>query len=65
MSRNKSDLEVITIRLSGGARDKLQRYYPTAGYNKAIRELVDRHLAKLDEATNRTQRDKLVLPIPD
>jgi hypothetical protein len=51
--RSSRDLEKITIRVNQGDSERLREYYPTLGYNEAIRRLVEHHLRQLDERTQR------------
>lgn len=50
----KDDFEKVTIRLTRGAPDKLALYYPTVGYNKVIRTLVDNFIKGIEEKSSRT-----------
>lgn len=54
MASVSDDFEKVCVRLRSGDRERLQSYYPTAGYNRVIRELVARHLKELDERLSRT-----------
>ena len=48
MPRHQPDLEKVTVRLSKGSSAKLSELFPKAGYNWAIRSLVDAFLKKVD-----------------
>lgn len=48
----REDLELVTIRLSRGDKDKLTDFYPRIGYNKAVRLLVRKHVKMLEERLN-------------
>lgn len=52
MPRVKQNLEKVTIRLTTGAKDELEKFYPNAGYNVAIRKIVDNHIKRLNEKLN-------------
>lgn len=43
------ELEKVTIRLEKGQRERLNSLYPSLGYTKVIRALVQRHLREIDE----------------
>lgn len=45
----KEDLEKVTIRLTTGAKEKLNTLYPSLGYNKVIRRLVDNFTRGVEE----------------
>lgn len=53
MSRKPEDLEKVTIRLRRGDADKLKQFYPSLGYNEAIRRIVGHHVKQLEEKFNR------------
>ena len=53
MPRVKENLEIVTLRLSAGTRDKLTNFYRDLGYNRVIRLLVDKHLEQLEQAVAR------------
>lgn len=42
-------LEMASIRLYEGDRDTLASFYPSIGYNAAVREIVHRHCRLLKE----------------
>ncbi len=44
MARRKEGLSKVTLRLSDGAIEKLQQFYPSLTYNRVIRLLVDKHI---------------------
>lgn len=47
--KEQGDFEKLPgVRLYSGDRARLESYYPQAGYNKVIRQLVRNHLSKLD-----------------
>ena len=64
MPKAKSDLEMVAVRLYHGDRERLQRLFPVAGYNKAIRELVRKYLARVDEISSRVEKGKVLIPVP-
>lgn len=49
MPRRKENLEIKTLRLSSGATDALQQFYPNLGYNRVIRMLVDKHIEYMQQ----------------
>lgn len=53
MPRPKEDLEKVTLRLRRGDADKLKQFYPSLGYNEAIRRIVGHHVKNLEEKLNR------------
>lgn len=53
MSRKPEDLEKVTIRLRRGDAEKLKQFYPSLGYNEAIRRIVGHHVKTLEEKLNR------------
>lgn len=52
MPRAKQDLEKVTIRLKTGHAQELNEFYPSMGYNRVIRDIVENHLKKLRERLN-------------
>lgn len=60
MPRRKENLEIKTLRLSAGATEALQAFYPNLGYNRVIRLLVDKHLEYMHQ-----QAARLANPSPD
>ena len=60
MSRHKDEsLEKVTLRLFTGDIARIKEYYPNLGHNRAIREIISKHLRSLDEKTSqrRAQND--------
>lgn len=53
MPRKSEDLEKITIRVRRGDAEKLKQFYPSLGYNEAIRRIVGHHVKQLEEKFNR------------
>ena len=53
LARDKPEFEKKTIRLFVGDADAMNRFYPEAGYNRAIRTLVRQHLRSLEERLSR------------
>lgn len=53
--RDPRPLEKVAVRLFMGDKDELQRLYPKAGYNMAIREIVHQHVRQ--RATPSTPMD--------
>jgi hypothetical protein len=53
MARKPEDLEKVTIRLRRGDSDKLKQFYPSLGYNEAIRRIVGHHVKQLEEQVSR------------
>lgn len=49
--------EKKTIRLFKGDAEAMNRFYPQAGYNRAIRTLVHQHLRALEEKLSRRLSD--------
>jgi len=49
MANEESSLIAIKLRIFEGDKERLAAYYPSCGYQKAIRLLVHAHLKKLDE----------------
>lgn len=51
----KSDLplEFVGLRLVAGDKATLQEFYPTIGYNAAVRQIVHNHTKKLRERAAR------------
>lgn len=45
---------IVTIRIYDGDRERLERFYPTLKYNRAIREIIKKHLDGLEETLNRS-----------
>lgn len=41
------DLEKVTVRLTAGTREKLQRYFPNKKYNEAVRLVLDSFLRQM------------------
>lgn len=50
MVTRKSDrpLEVVTLRLYEGDRERMRDLYPSLGYNRAIREIIHKHLRQAE-----------------
>ena len=48
----KQDFEKVTIRLTRGAKDRINELYPNIGYNKVIRTLVDNFVKQIEEKIN-------------
>lgn len=47
--KEKGEFEKLPgVRLYLGDRDRLEAYYPKAGYNRVIRRLVRQHLDRMD-----------------
>lgn len=65
MSKVDEELEKVTVRLFDGDREALQNYYPSLGYNKAIRTLVRKHLRALDEKVSHRSKinDELTIEL--
>ncbi len=51
-SRGSRPLERTNVKLFQGDKDELASYYPSLGYSRVIRQLVDKHLRKLRENVN-------------
>jgi hypothetical protein len=49
MPRPKANLEMVTLRLTKGAKEKLAAFYSTVGYNLAIRLIIDKHVEWLEQ----------------
>ena len=58
MPRPTENLEKVTIRLFAGDAERLQAYFPTVGYNRAIRTHIHRLLKHLDERTQQAADTK-------
>jgi hypothetical protein len=59
----RGDKVLITIRIYAGDRERLQRFFPSIDYNRAIREIVHQQLNVLEEALNK--KGKVSVPVPD
>jgi hypothetical protein len=59
----KEDLEVVTLRLYQGDKDRLDEYYPQLGYNKIVRLIVRNHLQRLDKKVERALSPSKINPI--
>ncbi len=60
----KEDLEKVTIRLTQGAAQRLNDLFPSVGYNRVIRTMVDNFLKGVEEKSQRsTTRNPLPLDI--
>lgn len=55
MPRPNEDLEKKTIRLHRGDTGILEKFYPTMGYNAAIRKLVRKHCRALEERASQAE----------
>ena len=52
-SKDKPKFVKKTIRLIEGDTEKMNLFYPEAGYNRAIRALVHQHIRALEEKLSR------------
>lgn len=43
----------VTIRIHPGDKERAERFFPHAGYNKAFREIIHKQLDAIEEAFNR------------
>jgi len=57
MSNESKPLEKITLRVFKGDIDRMSKYYPKVGYNRAIRTLISEHLKVLDEKVNQMEQE--------
>lgn len=55
MARPKANLEMVTMRLTKGAKERLGAFYKDIGYNMAIRLMVDKHLEFLEQQIKPTE----------
>lgn len=64
-----TDLEKVTVRLHAGDKDALTKYYPMAGYNKAIRALIHQHVkalrARNEQETQHNDRPNIDIDLGD
>lgn len=51
----REDLEKVTLRLTTGAKEKINAFFPTVGYNIVIRKLTDNFIKKIEERTSQSQ----------
>ena len=45
----REDLEKVTLRLTRGAKEKINGFFPTVGYNIVIRKITDNFIKKIEE----------------
>jgi len=57
MPRPNEDLEKVTIRLHRGDTKVLEQFYPSVGYNAAIRKLVRKHCRALEEQASQAEAE--------
>lgn len=53
MPNPDQDLQKVTIRLHRTDVERLRKYFPKAGYNKAVRTVVKKLLDEMDERANK------------
>lgn len=57
MPRPKENLKKVTIRLHDGDTEILEKFYPSVGYNAAIRKLVRKHCRALEEHSSQKESE--------
>lgn len=62
----KADFEKVTIRLTRGAKERINELYPNIGYNKVIRTIVDNFVKKIEERINQNNTcDQMEIEMED
>lgn len=51
-------LEVVTVKLFEGDRERLKELYPKVGYNRAIRQLIRKHLDELEAEMDQRPQER-------
>ena len=64
MPRQNKDLEKVTVRIHRGDREILKQFYPSMGYNEAMRILIHNHCKALQERANLAE-DEATTDLPD
>lgn len=48
MGRLSKPLEMVSVRIYAGDKERLQKMYPSVPHNRAIREIVHKHLNRVE-----------------